>query len=59
MTIAILFICLTIVFCSYFVALWIKLKPYNQKPLEIKTFDGEENENIVFWGFHYRYGEKP
>ena len=67
MTIAILFIYLTIVFCSYFVALWIKLKPYNQKPLEIKTFDGSDSPyhpSVIYFedawkGYKYWMAETP
>lgn len=43
MTIFVLLICFIIIIFSYILTLWIKLKPYNQKPLEITTFDGNSS----------------
>lgn len=67
MTILVLIICLIIVFFGYFWALYIKLKPYNQKPLEIKTFDGSNSPyhpSVLYFkngwnGYKYWMAETP
>lgn len=67
MTIVILLLCLAIVFFSYFATLWTKLKPYNQKPLDIKTFDGSDSPyhpSVLYFkdgwnGYKYWMAETP
>lgn len=67
MTIVVSLIFLLIVFFGYFATLWFKLKPYNQKPLDIKTFDGSNSPyhpTVLYFengwnGYKYWMAETP
>lgn len=59
--------CIIIVPIVYIITSWIKLKPYNQKPLEIKTFDGNDSPyhpSVLYFkdgwnGYRYWMTETP
>ena len=59
--------CILIVPIVYIITSWIKLKPYNQKPLEIRTFDGNDSPyhpSVLYFkdgwnGYKYWMAETP
>lgn len=58
---------ITVASIIYIITLWIKLKPYNQKPLDIKTFDGSSSPyhpSVLYFkdrwnGYKYWMAETP
>lgn len=67
MILIIILICLCAIFDIYIFYKWLQLRPYNQKPLDIKTFDGSNSPyhpSVLYFkdgwnGYKYWMAETP